>query len=105
MRVVRDGECGSTCPQADCLTHLWVGYRLQQREHSLLQKVVGLKNVGCTANSFLVVISSLQVADGPTDHEFRGQDALAEGHSWMMQALEKHLHAGFADLFFVDADG
>src|SRR2546427_7048917 len=55
--------------------------------------------------SFVVVMSCSQVADGPSDHEFRGQDALAEGHSRMMQALEKHLHAGFADLFFVDADG
>src|SRR3989442_6707475 len=55
--------------------------------------------------SFVVVMSCSQVADGPSDHEFRGQDALAEGHSRMVQALEKHLHAGFADLFFVDADG
>src|SRR6267378_3050065 len=49
--------------------------------------------------------SLLQLADGSTDHEFRGQDALAEGHSWMMQPLKKHLHTGFADLFFVDANG
>src|SRR2546422_10944871 len=55
--------------------------------------------------SFVVVMSCSQVADGPSDHEFRGQDALAESHSRMMQALEKHLHAGFADLFFVYADG
>ena len=34
--------------------------------------------------SFVVVMSCSQVADGPSDHEFRGQDALAEGHSRMM---------------------
>src|SRR5258708_36303311 len=50
-------------------------------------------------------LTCLQVADGAADHEFGGQDALAEGHARMMQALEKHLHAGFADRFFVDADG
>ena len=43
--------------------------------------------------------------NGSSDHEFRGQDAPAEGHSRVMQPLEKHLHASFADLFFVDADG
>ena len=49
--------------------------------------------------------SFLQGADGPADHKFRWQDTLAESHSRVMQALEKHLHARFADLFFVDADG
>src|SRR5260370_19531980 len=50
-------------------------------------------------------VSFSQLADGPSDHEFRGQDTLTEGHSRMMQPLEKHLHAGFADLFFMNAHG
>ena len=49
--------------------------------------------------------ASLKLADGSADQEFRGQDPLAEGHLGMMQALEKHLHTGFAYFFLVDADG
>jgi len=44
-----------------------------------------------------------QLADGSADHEFRRQDALAEGHARMMQAFQQHLHAGFADFLFVYA--
>src|SRR5437763_16840484 len=45
------------------------------------------------------------MADRPSDHEFRGQDSMAEGHSRMMQPFEQHLHTGFADLFLVDPHG
>lgn len=46
-----------------------------------------------------------KLADGRADHEFGGQNPLAEGHVRMMQPLKKHLHTGFANLFLMDADG
>ena len=36
------------------------------------------------ARTLAVEISCSQVPDGPSNHEFRGQDALAEGHLRMM---------------------
>jgi hypothetical protein len=37
-----------------------------------------------SAYTFVAVMSFSQLADGPSDHELRRQDALAEGHSRMM---------------------
>src|SRR6266478_2330125 len=49
--------------------------------------------------------ASRKLPDGSAYHEFRGQNPLAEGHLRMMQALEKHLHAGFAYLLLMNANG
>src|SRR6267378_342470 len=49
--------------------------------------------------------ASRQLPDGSADQEFGGQYSAAESHLRMVQALEKHLHTGFADLLFVNANG
>src|SRR5882762_3300830 len=49
--------------------------------------------------------ASPKLADGSADQEFGGQQSAAESHLRMMQALEQHLHTGFADLLFVNANG
>src|SRR6266478_254395 len=49
--------------------------------------------------------ASRKLPDGSAYHEFRGQNPLAKGHLRMMQALEKHLHAGFAYLLLMNANG
>src|SRR5882762_4491476 len=49
--------------------------------------------------------ASPKLADGAADQEFGGQYSAAESHLRVMQPLEEHLHTGFADLLFVDANG
>src|SRR6267154_2101516 len=49
--------------------------------------------------------ASLQLPDGSADQEFGGQHSAAKSHLRVMQALEEHLHTGFADLLFVNANG
>jgi len=48
--------------------------------------------------------ASSELADSSANHKLRGQNSLAESHLRMMQPLEKHLHTGLANRFFVDAD-
>src|SRR6266436_519491 len=55
--------------------------------------------------SALLFNASLQLPDGSADQEFGRQHSAAESHLRVVQALEQHLHAGFADLLFVDANG
>src|SRR5882757_6262564 len=49
--------------------------------------------------------ASPKLADGAADQEFGGQYSAAESHLRVMQPLEEHLHTGFADLLFVNANG
>jgi hypothetical protein len=54
-----------------------VGSTEVQRNRSVIRRLD-------SAYTFVAVMSFSQLADGPSDHELRRQDALAEGHSRMM---------------------
>src|SRR5205807_6206706 len=45
-----------------------------------------------------------EMKDSSPNHKFGRQNSVTERHLGMVQALEKHLHTGFTNLFFMHAD-
>jgi hypothetical protein len=73
-----------------------------------VKDVMGLNTLnpkGAAPIAKITEFTLLKMTDGSANHEFGGQNPAAEGHLRMMQPLQKHLHAGLANLFFMHADG